>query len=82
MELASLHTLFDVGGTMYITYDATATGARLLDLHRCFNHQASHTTQPPSFCAAATTACGVAARAAMPNSEEGSVVCCVPSCPD
>jgi len=37
--------------------------------------------QPPSFRAAATTAC-VAARAAMPNSEEGSVVCCVPSCPD
>ena len=60
---------------------ATATGARLLDLHRSFSHQTSHTIQPPSFRAAATTAC-VAARAAMPNSEEGSVVCCVPSCPD
>ena len=24
----------------------------------------------------------LAVRAAMPNSEEGSVVCCVPSCPD
>ena len=60
---------------------ATATGARLLDLHRSFSHHTSHTTQPPSFCAVATTVC-VAARAAMPNSEEGSVVCCVPSCPD
>jgi len=60
---------------------ATATGARLLDVHRSFSHQTSHTTQPPSFRAAATMAC-VAARAAMPNSEEGSVVCCVPSCPD
>jgi hypothetical protein len=59
---------------------AATTGARLLDLHRSFSHQASHTTQPPSFRAAATTAC-VAARAAMPNSEAGSVVCCVPSCP-
>ena len=59
----------------------TATGARLLGLHRSFSHQTSHTSQPPSFRAAATTAC-VAARAAMPNSEEGSVVCCVPSCPD
>ena len=57
----------------------TATGARLLDLHRSFSHQTSHTT-PPSFHAAATMACA-AARAAMPNREEGSVVCCVPSCP-
>ena len=39
---------------------------------RSFSHQASHTTRPPSFRAAATTAC-VAARAAMPNSEEGSI---------
>ena len=55
--------------------------ARLLDLHRSFSHQTSHRTQPPSIRAAATTAC-VAARAAMSNSEEGSVVCCVPSFPD
>jgi len=40
-----------------------------------------HFSQSPSFRAAATTAC-VAARVAMPNSEEGSVVCCVPSCLD
>jgi len=58
---------------------ATATGARFLDLHRSFSHQTSHTTQPPRGGATATTAC-VAARAAMPNNEEGSVVCCVPSC--
>jgi len=52
---------------------AAATGARLLNLHRSFSHQVvSHTSQPPSFRAAATTAC-VAARAAMPNSEEGSI---------
>ena len=56
-----------------------ATGVRLLDLHRSFSHQTSHTTQPPRGGATATTAC-VAARAAMPNNEEGSVVCCVPSC--
>jgi hypothetical protein len=55
---------------------AAATGARLLDLHRSFSHQASHTTEPPSFCAAATTAC-VAARAAMPNSEEVWYVVCL-----
>jgi hypothetical protein len=60
---------------------ATTTVAHLLDLHRIFSHQASHTTQPPRFRAAAATAC-VAARAVMPNCEEGSVVCCVPSCPD
>ena len=60
---------------------ATAAGARHLDLHRSFSHQTSHTTQPPRFRAAATTAC-VTAKAAMPNSEEGSVVCCVPSCTD
>ena len=47
----------------------TATGACLLDLHRHFSHQASHTTQPPRGGAAAASAC-VAARAATPNSEE------------
>ena len=51
---------------------ATATGARLLSLHRSFSHQAGNTTQPPSFRAATITACA-AARAAMPNSEEESV---------
>ena len=61
---------------------AAATGAHLLDLHRSFSHQASHTTQPPRFRAAATTACVAARAAIMPNSEEGSVVCCVPSCTD
>jgi len=47
------------------------------------NHIWSQTiwSQPPSFRAAATTAC-VAARAAMPHSEEGSMVCFVPSCFD
>ena len=55
---------------------ATAAGARLLDLHRSFSHQTSHTTQPPSFHAAATTAC-VAARAAIPNSEEVWYVVCL-----
>jgi hypothetical protein len=41
---------------------AAAAGARLLDLHRSFSHQASHTRQPPSFHAVATTACVAASR--------------------
>jgi len=39
-----------------------ATGARLLDLHRGFIHQASHITRPPRGGAASASAC-VAARA-------------------
>ena len=59
---------------------AAATEAHFLDLHKSISYQVGHTTQASSFRAAATTAY-VADRAAIPNSEEGSVVCCVPSCP-
>jgi hypothetical protein len=59
----------------------SGSGGRVVVSGGSIRHKASHTTQPPSFRAAATTAC-VAARAAMPNSEDGSEACCVPSCPD